>query len=104
MPDWICPNCNSTAVVPDSRRFHDHDVLHCMACTSWFTELGEPVCFMDDCGGDDVPDGEFDADAYSNKDIIDDLGDIDDVYTDEDVATTLDQDSWFDEDGIDEEV
>lgn len=56
MSDYLCPNCNSGAVVPDSRRFHGEEVFRCMNCTSWFTESGEPVCFESDCGGDDLPD------------------------------------------------
>lgn len=56
MSDYLCSNCNSDAVVPDSRRFHGEEVFHCLNCTSWFTESGEPVCFESDCGGDDLPD------------------------------------------------
>lgn len=57
MGDEVCPNCNSTMVVPDSRRLHGKKVRFCRTCFSWFTEAGDPVLFVDD-GGDDVPDDE----------------------------------------------
>ncbi len=53
---WECPNCNSDAVVPDSRRLEGKSVLHCMNCDSWFEAIsGATVLFVAD-GGDDVPD------------------------------------------------
>lgn len=68
MSDYLCPNCSSEYVVPDSREFHGEQVFRCMTCTSWFTESGEPVCFESDCGGDDMPDrARSDEDDFSGN-------------------------------------
>lgn len=53
-----CPNCNSSYVVPDGRKYGGEPVLYCTECTSWFLDNGTTILFQSD-GGDDIPDGEY---------------------------------------------